>query len=167
MLGAVVLMGWTPGPRMFSQYGDIIYTVFSSLFIQQFIMLLFGILLCLLATRLARIPIQYLVPTIMMLTVVGSFSSRYTLFDPGLMILCSVIGWFMKQYKYPVMPLILGLLLGKIADSELMRIFQSFDHFYDIFSRPIVLILLGISVGSILIPQYLRRCRSRKVRQGC
>lgn len=161
MLGAVVLMGWTPGPRMFSQYGDIIYTVFSSLFIQQFVMLFFGILLCLLATKLSRIPVKYLAPTIIMLTVVGAFSSGYNLFDPSLMIGCSVLGWLMKRHNYPVMPLVLGILLGDIADAELMRIFQSFDHFYEIFTRPIVLTLLSISILSVTLPQYLRWKRKR------
>jgi len=161
MLGAVVLMGWTPGPRMFSQYSDIIYTVFSSLFIQQFVMMFFGVLLCLLATRLSRISVKYLAPTIIMLTMVGAFSSGYNLFDPSLMIGCSVLGWFMKRYDYPVMPLVLGILLGDIADAELMRILQSFDHFYEIFTRPIVLLLLTISAFSVVLPQYLRWKRVR------
>lgn len=162
MLGAVVLMGWTPGPRMFSQYSDIIYTVFSSLFVQQFVMFIMGVGLCLLGARLAKIPVKYLVPCIIMFTVVGAFSGRYTLFDPMLMLACSFLGWMMKKNNYPAMPLVLGLMLGGIADDELMRVFQSFDSFWEIFTRPIVLVLTILSVLSVVMPIVMKLRREKK-----
>ena len=141
MLGALVLQGWNPGPKLFIDHEDVIYMAFSSLFIQQFVMLILGLVLCAFAAYIVKVPTKYLVPCILVLTLLGAFSNRNTLFDAGLMLLFGVIGWAMKKAEFPIMPLILGLLLGKTADNELLRTIESYDSFWQIFTRPIVLIL--------------------------
>lgn len=152
MLGALVLQGWNPGPRLFIDHQDIIYMAFSSLFIQQFVMLLCGLVMCAYAAYMVKVPNKYLLPCILSFTLLGAFANRYAVFDIGLMLLFCVIGLLMKQADFPIMPLILGLLLGGMADSELLRIYQSFDSFWEIFRRPIVLILLLLSLFSIFGP---------------
>lgn len=161
MLGAVVLMGWTPGPKMFTEHSDIIYASFSSLFIQQFVMGIMGIGLCLIGAKLAKLPVKYLAPAIILFTIIGSFSSRYVLFDPWLMVLLSLLGWYMKKHSYPVMPLVLGLLLGGLADANLMRVFQAYDSFWEIFKSPITTVLALVSIFSIVAPAVVNR-RKRK-----
>ncbi len=108
-----------------------------------------------------KVPTKYLVPCILVLTLLGAFSNRNTLFDAGLMLLFGVIGWAMKKAEFPIMPLILGLLLGKTADNELLRTIESYDSFWQIFTRPIVLIL-AVAVSPVsLAPCWQRRGRQR------
>jgi len=91
----------------------------------------------------------------------GAFSFRNALFDAGLMITFGIIGWFMKKNDFAIMPIILGIILGSIADRELLRIYQSFDSFTSIFSRPIVLVLSGIILFSIAAP-LIKQIRTNK-----
>ena len=164
ILGAVMLLGWTPGPKMFVEHADVIYATFSSLCIQQVIVAIVGFALCLVAAKLAKLPSKYLVPAIMLFTIVGAFASRYTMFDPWLMLFCGVLGWFMKKNQYPVMPLVLGILLGELADANLMRIFQGYNSFWEIFTSPITTILALISVASVLVPVISTVIRKKTVK---
>lgn len=157
LLGALVLQGWNPGPKLFIDNKEIIYTAFSSLFLQQIVMFIIGFIICACAVYIVKVPTRYLVPFILTFTMVGSYSSRYAIFDIGLMVLFGVLGYLMKKADFPVMPLILGLLLGSSADSELLRIFQSFDHFYEIFKSPIVLVLTAVSIFCIVTPLVTKK----------
>ncbi len=161
ILGAVMLLGWTPGPKMFSDHADVIYTVFSSIILQQILVAVIGLVLCLLAAKLVKLPVKYLAPAIIMFTVIGAFSSRYALFDPWLMLFFAVMGWFMKKSDYPTMPLVLGVLLGSLADENLMRIFQAYDSFWEIFTSPITTGLALISIFSIVFPIIMSNCRKK------
>ncbi len=161
MLGALVLQGWNPGPKLFIDHEDVIYMAFSSLFIQQFVMLILGLVLCAFAAYIVKVPTKYLVPCILVLTLLGAFSNRNTLFDAGLMLLFGVIGWAMKKAEFPIMPLILGLLLGKTADNELLRTIESYDSFWQIFTRPIVLILAVASIACIFGPMLAKKRKAK------
>jgi len=81
-----------------------------------------------------------------------------------LMLGFGVIGWFMKKNDFAIMPIILGVILGSIADRELLRIYQSFDGFLHIFQRPIVIILTVITIGSIAVPGFKQTRRRLKER---
>ncbi|WP_434310450.1 tripartite tricarboxylate transporter permease [Hominifimenecus sp. rT4P-3] len=157
ILAALVIQGWSPGPKLFVEHREVIYTAISSLFLQQFVMLVMGALLCLLGARLIRIPIKYLVPCILVFAVLGAYSNRYQVFDCVLLILFSAIGWFMKKNKFPVMPVILGLLLGSTADAELSRCIQMYDSVGEFFSSPITIALAVVSLVCIAIPLVKNR----------
>ena len=162
LLGAVMIQGWIPGPRLFLDNKEVIYASISSLFLQQFVMFIMGTILCVFAIRLIRIPIKYLLPCIVLFTVLGAFSSRNATFDAGLMLAFGIVGWFLKRNDFPIMPLVLGVILGPIADKELQRMGQVFDNMLDIFHRPITLTLFILSVLSILTPLVLSIVRARK-----
>lgn len=162
MLGALALQGWAVGPKMFVDHSDIIYTAFSSLFCQQFVMLLLGMGLCLLGATLVKIPVKYLMPIILAFAITGAYSANYLEFDCLLLIFFSVLGYLMKRNGFPAMPLILGLLLGGTADVELMRINQLFDSFWQIFESPIVIVLAVVSLASVLLPFIMKEVKRRR-----
>lgn len=152
MLGALVLQGWSPGPKLFFDHGDIIYMAISSLFVQQFIMLLLGAVLCLAASRVVRLPFLYLMPCIIVFMVLGAYSGRNVLFDVAIMLFFGGIGLLMNMGGYPVPSLVLGLMLGSITDIQLTRIYQSFDSFWEIFKSPIVSALAVATLVGVLYP---------------
>jgi putative tricarboxylic transport membrane protein len=162
LLGALLIQGWIPGPRLFLDNKEVIYASISSLFLQQFVMFIMGTILCVFAIRLIRIPTKYLLPCIVLFTVLGAFSSRNATFDAGLMLAFGIIGWFLKRNEFPIMPLVLGIILGPIADRELLRMGQIFDDMSEIFQRPITLTLFILSVLSILMPLVLSFVRARR-----
>lgn len=166
LMGALTLQGWVPGPRMFTQHMETIYMSFSSLFLQQLVMGLLGVLLCWGGSRFLKMPSKYLVPLMMTLTILGSFSNRYTLFDAGLLLVFGLIGWFMKESGYPPISMLLGIILGGTADAECIRVLQSFDHFTDIFQRPIVIVLSVVTVLCIVLPILLKARREKNKKRG-
>lgn len=152
LLGALVLQGWIPGPKLFFEHGEIIYASISSLFIQQFVMLLLGIFLCLVGARIARLPFSYLMPCIVLFTVVGAYAERNALFDAGLMMFFCGLGLLMEHTGYSTAPLILGLMLGGMADTHLVRIYQSYTNIGDIFKSPITCALFVLTLLGLVIP---------------
>jgi putative tricarboxylic transport membrane protein len=163
LLGAVMIQGWVPGPRLFLDNKEIIYASISSLFLQQFVMFIMGTILCLFASKLLKLPTKYLLPCIMLFTVLGAYSSRNAMFDAGLMLAFGIVGWILKRNEFPIMPLVLGIILGPIADRELLRVYQIYEgNVLQILGRPITLFLFVLSVLSILTPLILSFRRSRK-----
>lgn len=162
LLGALMIQGWNPGPRLFVDHKDIIYTAFSSLFLQQLVMLGVGLILCAVAAKIVKIPTQYLIPVIMVCAILGSYANRNAMFDAILMIILSAIGFLLKKNDFPVMPLILGVILGRTADNEFVRIQQAYDSFGQIFTQPIVVFLFAISIISLAAPIILRRRAAKK-----
>lgn len=162
LLGAVMIQGWIPGPRLFLDNKEVIYASISSLFLQQFVMFIMGTLLCVFAARVIKVPIKYLLPCILLFTILGAFSSRNAVFDAGLMLAFGIVGWFLKRNEFPIMPLVLGIILGPIADRELLRIGQIYDNMFDIFQRPITLFLFVLSILSVVTPLVFSILRARK-----
>ncbi len=163
LIGALILQGWVPGPRLFLDNQAIIYASISSLFIQQFVMLGMGILCCVFASKIITVPIKYLWPAIIMCTILGSYSTRNALFDAGLMLSLGVIGWIMKKNDFPTMPLVLGVILGPIADQELLRTMQLFSgHYSNLLSRPITMFLAFLSVAGVVFPFVMKKMKDRK-----
>lgn len=163
LLGAVMIQGWIPGPRLFIDNREVIYASISSLFLQQFVMAIMGFLLCVFAARIIKVPIRYLLPCIVLFTILGAYSSRNATFDAGLMLAFGIIGWFLKRNEFPLMPVVLGVILGPIADRELLRMHQIFEgNLLQIFERPITLVLFVFSVLSIFTPLVLNFMRRRK-----
>lgn len=157
LLGALMLQGWVPGPSLFIDHRDIIYASISSLFIQQFVMYIVGMLLCLCAAYVLKVPVRYLIPCVLMFMVLGAFANRNAFFDSGLMLIFGVVGYIMKQHDFPVMPTVLGVILGPIADRELLRTVQMYSgNYWAIFQKPIVIVLLLISIASIVLPMILQ-----------
>ncbi|MDL2209673.1 tripartite tricarboxylate transporter permease [Desulfovibrio sp. OttesenSCG-928-O18] len=163
LLGAVMIQGWIPGPRLFLDNKEVIYASISSLFLQQFVMFIMGTILCVFAARIIKVPTRYLLPCIMLFTILGAYSSRNAVFDAGLMLTFGIVGWFLKRNDFPIMPLVLGIILGPIADRELLRVTQIYgDNMTQIFERPITLGLFILSVLSIATPLVLGILRNRK-----
>jgi len=158
LLGALMLQGWVPGPSLFIDHRDIVYAAISSLFIQQIVMYIVGLLISLCAAYVLKIPVRYLIPCVLMFMVLGAFANRNAFFDAGLMLIFGLMGYVMKKHDFPVMPTVLGIILGPIADRELLRTVQTYSgNYLTIFEQPIVVILLLVSIASVATPIILKR----------
>ena len=85
-------------------------------------MFIMGTVLCLFSSHLIKLPTQYPLLCIVLSTVLGTFSYSNAVFDAGLMLTFGIATWFLKRNEFPIMPLALGIILGPIADRELLRI---------------------------------------------
>lgn len=167
LIGGLMIHGIRPGPLMMFEQKELVYTIFVTLFIANVMMLLFGLWAIRFFAKALEVDYTILAPIIIMLCVVGVFALRNSIFDVMFMFAFAILGYFMRKFDYPVAPLIIGLVLGTIAEVNLRRamIMNNFD-FMPIILRPIAGILLLIAVASIVYGFYGQYVRQRKKSQG-
>ncbi len=121
MLGALTMHGLQPGPMLFRDHMDEIYPIFTSVLVANVVMIIAGLLSVRYMARVVSMDRKTLVPIIAVLSVVGAFSMRYSLFDVAVAIAMGVVGYGMKRYAFPASPIVLALILGPMAEQNLRR----------------------------------------------
>ncbi|ALM53017.1 tripartite tricarboxylate transporter permease [Halomonas huangheensis] len=157
ILGAFIMHGLQPGPLFMMNSSDLIYAVFAGLFIVNFMILAFSKPFIALFTRLLNVPYSVLGPIIIMCCIVGTYSVSNSMFDVWLMLGFGVIGYLLEKIDFPTVSIILGLVLGPIAESELRRtLSMSQGDLSILMTRPIsatlLIIALVLLIAAIIVP---------------
>ncbi len=151
MLGALILIGVRPGPMLFVESPDIVYMIFAGMLVVQFLMLGAGLACAKVSPKILRIPQTLLMPIIAVLCIVGAYSNANNMFDVLIAILFGIVGFVMKKFGYPGAPLVLGIILGPIAEENLNRALVISNNDWSIFVRdPISCVFLLLSAASII-----------------
>jgi putative tricarboxylic transport membrane protein len=161
MMGALILHGIQPGPLLIVEFPDLVYGVFVAFFVAHFFMLglqLYGIRLF---VRLTRLPLYVLIPSILVLCAVGSFSIHNRFFDIWVLLIFGAFGYLMAKYKFPLAPAILGVILGPMAESNFSRALMTDSDLTLFLTRPISLIFLILALLSAIYPFYQAYKRKR------
>jgi len=131
--------------------------------LSQFFMFVLGVGFSYSLSGILAISTKILVPVIAVLCTVGSFALRNNLFDVGLMFAFGILGWIMKENEYPTIAVVLGIILGPIADAELIRTTIRYGGDYLIFfQRPISIGLIVAIILMVFMPYYLQKRRGTK-----
>ena len=147
MLGALTLIGVTPGPQLFVNSADIVYAIFAGMIVIQFVMLAFGVVFSKVAPKVLKVPVRYLMPIILVLCIVGAFCLANQVYHVAVAVAFGIIGYFMKRFGFPGAPMVLGVILGPIAEKNLDRALQLSRNDWTIFfRRPIALTFICLSV---------------------
>lgn len=151
MLGALILIGVRPGPMLFVESPDIVYMIFAGMFVIQFLMLAMGLGCAKFSPKILKVPQTILMPLVAVLCVVGAYSNANNMFDVFIAIVFGFIGYGMKKFGYPGAPLVLGLILGPIAEQNLNRALVITNNDWSVFfTSPISCIFLILSAASIV-----------------
>ncbi|MGH6816067.1 MAG: tripartite tricarboxylate transporter permease [Hyphomicrobiaceae bacterium] len=121
MLGALIMFGLRPGPALFQQNPDFVWTIIASMFVGNLILLLLNLPLVGVFAALLRAPYALLYPVILALCIAGVFSQSNSTSDLWLAAGFGVLGYFMKRYDFPAAPLILGLVLEPLFENSLRQ----------------------------------------------
>jgi len=160
VLAALYLQGWVPGPRMFLDHKEIMYGLLIIMFLQQFMLIISGLMVVAMTYKIVRLPSAIISTVLIILSCSGAYVSRGAIFDVGVTIFFGLFAYFFRKFKYPVIALILGILLGGMVDAYLIRMGQRFAGDYlIIFKRPISLFLAIFtifSLGRALYKDYKR-----------
>ena len=153
LIGALMIHDLNPGPLLFTERPDIIYSLFASLLIANGVMLFLGLWGSRLWIKVTSVPKNLLYPMILTVSIIGSFAVNYSFFDVASCLGFGVIGWILRRYGFPVAPIVLGIVLGKLAEENFRRavIMGGYQIF---FTRPGSLILLLVAVASLSYPLY-------------
>lgn len=160
ILGAMIMHGLQPGPQMIREQTALVYGLTMALFLSQIVMVAMATVAGYLLTNLLVVPTRILVPLVALFCMVGSFAVRNTIFDVFLMLVFGLVGWLMRKTGFPAVAMVLGIVLGPIADAELIRSAMRYgpEFYIQFFRRPIslalvVVITLGL-VGPYLYGRY-------------
>ena len=153
LLGALVLHGLQPGPLLFKQEPQLIYTIMGTYAVANVAMFLVLVLAVRWIARLVEVPKQFLLPVILTFCVVGSYSLGNRMFDVWVMLAFGLIGFGMERSKIPLAPFVIGFVLGPIAEKNLCEgLMSSGGNYLPLVTRPMSLIFLLISVAMLAIP---------------
>jgi putative tricarboxylic transport membrane protein len=153
LIGALMIHDLVPGPMLFSTNPDLVYGLFASMFVATAIMFVMGALGTRLWIKVTLIPPSVLIPLILAVTVIGSYAVSNSMFDVAASLGFGVLGWVLKRFGFPPAPVVLGLVLGKLAEVNFRRavIMGGYEVFI---TRPAALILLLVSVASFCVPLW-------------
>ncbi len=121
LLGAFMMNGLTPGPFLFQEKPDFVWAVIASLYVGNVLLLVLNLPLVGIWVHLLRIPYSILFPLILAFTAVGSYTTRSSLFDVGVLIVFGIIGYVCKKIGFPVAPMAFTLILGPLTEKALRQ----------------------------------------------
>lgn len=162
MLGAFAMHNVTGGPRFISDNKEIVYAIIGGNLVQALLLAGLGLLFLRVAVTIVKVPLRFLLPAITLLTVLGAYALSQTMVGPITLAAGAVIGLIMKHYNYPVVAMVIGLLLGRMMEGNLLRTWQLSRGDLTIFlERPISLTLVVILVLAALSPLVLQQVNKR------
>lgn len=157
ILGGLIIQGLTPGPALFRDAGDVMTPLFIGYFIAYGLVLVLGLALLPVFARLATLPRVYLLPLIGATSLVAAYASERTGFALALTVAIGVAGYGLRRFGYPLVPLLLGFLLGSPLETNFRRALMVSDDGAWIFvTSPVSAVLLFVT---LLLAVVLRRQR--------
>jgi len=151
ILGALIIQGIIPGPDLFRVNPQYVYAIMWGVLIVNVFMFLLGLSSASIASRVTAIPTAVLAPSILVLCFSGAYALNRSWGDVIVAVVFGLLGYLMKKLKYPHLGLILGLILGPIAEKSFYQSLRISGGSWAIFfTRPICLILL-VCIAFLLI----------------
>ncbi len=121
LLGGLLIHGIFPGSDLFENHPDVAWPFINSMLIGQVLMCLFGIYIASFAARIAQVPQSIMAATVLGLAVFGSYSVQQTMGDVYVMAVMGTAMFFLERFGFSAAPLVLGLILGPIAESNFIQ----------------------------------------------
>ncbi|MGY9055610.1 MAG: tripartite tricarboxylate transporter permease [Alphaproteobacteria bacterium] len=156
--GALMLQGATPGPRMFELFPEVVYSLFIILLIGNIFNLGIGRVFAFIYSKLGELPAPILVPMVMVMAVIGSYSFENNPYDVLLMLGFGLMGFFMRKFKIPEAPLIITFLLTPVAEENIRRglLINEGSWMDALFSSPLA---IGLAIAVVLLTWLSTKAR--------
>ena len=150
LLAAMIIHGIRPGPMIMVENAQFVYDVVAMMLFATIGIFIYGLTLTRLLVQVLRVPQHIIVPIIFVLCAVGSFSISGRLFDVYVMLVFGIIGFVLRQFNYPMAPLVLGIVLGDLLEKNLRRALVLSDgDLSPFFTRPISGLLAAMLIGTV------------------
>ncbi|APX91554.1 hypothetical protein BWR19_00505 [Halomonas sp. 1513] len=167
LLAAFAMHNIVGGPSFIANNQEIVYAILFSNFAQGILLLGVGLGFVFVASSVVRVPLRYLVPTVLSVACFGAYAVDGSMAGPITLFVFSVIGWMMARYGYPVAAVVVGLLLGGLVETQLLRSNQvSGGDFTYLFDRPAAMAIIGVIVFSMGFTAWAKQRRKRRSLQS-
>ncbi len=167
ILGAFVMHGMQPGPMLMKNEPDLVYTIFVSLLMVNILILILAKPFISVFANIIKVPYYALGPAIVTFCIIGTYAVRNSIFDIWVMLIFGLIGYYLDKYKFPLAAIILGVVLGPIAEVEFRRGLQMSNGDFSIFfTRPISATLLSLAIIALIIPIWTNYRKKAKLKSS-
>jgi putative tricarboxylic transport membrane protein len=157
LMGALMIHGVTPGPRMLIEHPRIFWGVVGSMYIGNIMLLLLNLPLIGLWVRLLKVPYAILFPFIFLFCLIGAYTVGNNIQDVYIMIIFGIIGFLLKKYDYEPAPFVLAFILGPMFENAFRQsLIISSGNPLIFLSRPIAAAFLLISLIILISPLILK-----------
>lgn len=155
MLGAMDILNITPGPDLFTDGGELVWLWFGGFLLANILFVAVAFLLLPVFVRILETPRPILFSIIAILTVIGTFALEQTLRQAWLMLAMGVLGYVLRKFDFPVGPIVLAIVLAPLIELGVRRSLAiSNGEILPIVSRPIVAVLLALSIITFFAPYF-------------
>lgn len=159
LLGALIALNVSPGPRLMIDRPDVFWAVIISMYLGNLVLLVLNLPLIPYIAKLLAIPRNYLIPFILFFTLMGAYIGQNNETELLLLIGLGIAATILRFADYPLPPLLIGFILGGMLENNFSRAVTLSDGISFLWERPITLTMLIVAVLLIVVP-WLRRQRS-------
>ena len=157
MLAGFQQFGLQPGPLLFATNPQIVWGLIASLLVANFMLLVLNLPMIGLWVRLLSIPRHWLYAGILVFATLGTIGANPSTFELGMLLAFGVMGYILRRFGYPIAPVVVGLILGPMAEQQLRRALAiSQGDVTVLVGSPIAIILLVLAVCAVVVPLILR-----------
>ncbi|MEZ5829590.1 MAG: tripartite tricarboxylate transporter permease [Dongiaceae bacterium] len=158
LLAMLLALNITPGPLLFQSNPDVVWGLIAALFIGNFMLLLLNIPMVGLFVRVLLVPPRYLMPAVAMISFVGIYGISGSTFDLMVMIIFGIMGYVLRKIDVPLVPVILGVLLGNEMEKNLRRALTISDGDWSIlWGSPLAIALWTFAILGFVLPIFIGR----------
>ncbi len=162
MLGAMTIHGIQSGPLFMTQQSKLAYGIFAAYIVAHVLMVLILALGARFMLGITRVPQSILIPIVLVLCTVGSYALSNVMGDVYILLLFGMLGYALVKFKFPLAPLILGVILGDQIEINLIRAIMTDADVWLFLTRPISGVLLALSVASVAFALWQHRRHHRR-----
>lgn len=164
MLAGFQQYGLQPGPLLFATNPQLVWGLIASLLIANFMLLVLNLPLVGLWVRLLTIPKPWLYAGILLFATLGTIGANPSVFELGMLLAFGLLGFVMRIFGYPIAPVVVGLILGPMAEQQLRRALAiSQGDLTTLVASPIAAVLLIVAAAALIVPLILRARGKGKV----
>ena len=162
LLGALIALNVTPGPRLMIDEPQVFWAVIMSMFIGNLVLLILNLPLIPYIAKVLSVPRNYLIPFILFFTLMGAYIGQNNATELLILVGFGVCATALKFADYPLAPLLIGFILGGMMEDNFARSMQLYDGMSFIWERPMTLGLLVLAALLVLLPSFrARRAKAR------
>jgi len=165
LLGAFQNYGIQPGPQLFTSSAALVWALIASLYIGNVMLLVLNLPMVGLWVKLLKIPKPQLYAGILIFATVGAYGMRQSAFDLFLLYAIGVLGVVMRRFDFPTAPVVVGMILGPLAEAQLRNAMSIGEGSAGVFfQRPMSITLVVIVLAVLILPRVAKRMGERKAR---
>jgi len=163
LLAMLMTMNITPGPLLFKNNPDVVWGLIAALFFANFILLILNIPMVKIFTKILLLPPKFLMPIVAMISFVGIYGISGSSFDLLLMIFFGLLGWLLRKLDIPLVPVIMGSILGNLMETNLRRALTISDgNWAYLFQSKVAIIIWIITIVGFVLPLIIgKRIKSQ------